>query len=149
MGLQAWMLDHDDQVLHCQLTDEERDLLSRRELLPPSLRILAPEYLSARQLLQLRVVQGSLIPTLVASYRYQCYLQSDHLATRGLFTWLLDSTFGPRFMDAFEAAWLMGFGSSLHLPDSSALAKLHRQLRSTGTGLANPACFVAFPLSPV
>ena len=122
LGIQAWMVGHEDQVLYCQLTDEERELLSRRDLLPPSLRVLAPEYLSARQLLQLRVVQGSLIPTLVASYRYQCYLNADHLAARGLFTWLLDSACGPRYMDAFEAAWLMGFSSSLRLPDSSALA---------------------------
>ena len=90
--------------------------------MPPTLRVLAPGYLSARQLLQLRVVQGSLIPTLVASYRYQCYLNADHLAARGLFTWLLDSACGPRYMDAFEAAWLMGFSSSLKLPDSSASA---------------------------
>lgn len=66
IGMQAWMVGHEDQVLYCQLTDEERELLSRRDLLPPSLRVLAPGYLSARQLLQLRVVQGSLIPTLVA-----------------------------------------------------------------------------------
>lgn len=122
IGIQAWMVSYEDQVLYCQLTDEERELLSRRDLLPPSLRVLAPGYLSARQLLQLRVVQGSLIPTLVASYRYQCYLNADHLAARGLFTWLLDSACGPRYMDAFEAAWLMGFSSSLKLPDSSALA---------------------------
>ena len=62
------------------------------------------------------------LPTLVASYRYQCELHQDHLLARGLYTWLLDSSLGPRYIDAFEAAWILGFGPSLRLPASPQVA---------------------------
>lgn len=104
LGIRARMLDHDDQVFYCQLTDEERDLLSRRELLPRSLRVLAPEYLLPRQLLHLRVVQGSLMRTLVASYRYQCYLNFD--------PYILADLDGMGLIITTQAAWLHSWISS-------------------------------------
>ena len=116
LGEAAWMLNETDQELFCTLTDRESELLSSRAFLPDSLKLKAPGYLPPQNVLELRIPTGDFFPTLVASYRYQCELNQDHIQARGLFTWLLNSCFGPRFIDAFEAAWIMGFGSGLKLP---------------------------------
>ena len=118
----AWLLGSEDQVKYCQLKEVEKDFLSQRELLPDSLKGRAPPYLLDKQVLELRVVSTDALPTLVASYRYQCELHQDHLLARGLYTWLLDSSLGPRYIDAFEAAWILGFGPSLRLPASPQVA---------------------------
>ena len=72
--------------------------------------------MTPRDLVALRVVDAVTLPTLVASYRFQCELSVDHLIQKGLFTWLLPSSSGPRYMDAYEAACIFGFGHTLVLP---------------------------------
>ena len=73
-------------------------------------------------MLGLRLTDPRMLPTLVASYRFQTSLDPGHLRLKGVFTWLLDSSHGPRFADAYEMTWVMGFGPGLRLPADVTLA---------------------------
>ena len=117
-----WLLDEGDVGKYCVVTEAERSMFADRSYLPASLLCKAPSYLSPKDVLRLRLVDPRVLPTLVASYRIQTSLDSRHLRLKGVFTWLLDSCLGPRFADAFEMAWVMGFGPELCLPADEALA---------------------------
>ena len=104
------------------VNDADRSMFADRSYLPASLLSKAPSYLSPKDILRLRLVDPRVLPTLVASYRIQTSLDSRHLRLRGVFAWLLDSCFGHRFADAFEMAWIMGFGPEICLPADEALA---------------------------
>ncbi len=112
LGETAWMLSEADQALFCTLTNRERELLSARALLPDSLKFKAPSYLPQQNVLELRIPTGDFFPTVVASYRYQCELNQDHIQARGLYTWLLNSGFGPRFIDAMDHGFWATFETS-------------------------------------
>ncbi len=112
----AWRLAEDEIQQYCLPTMDEKEMLGEVRFLPASVRRIAASYMTPRDLVALRVVESGVLPTLVASYRFQCELSVDHLLCKGIFTWMLPSAFGPRFIDAFEAAWIFGFGHTLVLP---------------------------------
>ena len=112
----AWKLAEDEVQLYCLPNMDEKEMLGEFRFLPASIRRVAASYMTPRDLVALRVVDSGVLPTLVASYRFQCELSVDHLLRKGIFTWMLPSAFGPRFIDAFEAAWIFGFGHKLVLP---------------------------------
>ena len=113
---EAWTLAEDEIQQFCLPTMDEKEMLGEFRFLPASIRRVAASYMTPRDLLALRVVDSGVLPTLVASYRFQCELSVDHLLCKGIYTWMLPSNFGPRFVDAFEAAWIFGFGHKLVLP---------------------------------
>ena len=117
-----WMLRCEDIRRFCLIEEVDRSIFADRSFLPASLLCKAPSYLSPREVLQLRVLDARALPTLVASYRFQTSLDPRHLRLKGVFTWLLDSQDGPRFADAFEMAWIMGFNGGLCLPSDEATA---------------------------
>ena len=106
-------------------TDPTRTDIPQKALEILALRRFLPDYLlqtaydrktpDGHQVLGLRVHTGSVLPTLVASYRTQTESSKAHLEARGVFTWLLD-TERPRFLDPFEGARALGFTVSLCLP---------------------------------
>eukprot|EP00438_Fugacium_kawagutii_P005711 Skav208065 [mRNA] locus=scaffold936:122039:130199:+ [translate_table: standard] len=74
---------------------------------------------------QLRCHRGPVLPTLVASYRFQDKLDLTHLMKKGIFTWLVADDafpFGVRFLHAFEAARCLGFQTDLRLPSDQSFA---------------------------
>eukprot|EP00438_Fugacium_kawagutii_P002085 Skav203258 [mRNA] locus=scaffold1000:193178:199121:+ [translate_table: standard] len=74
---------------------------------------------------QLRCHRGPVLPTLVASYRFQDKLDLAHLLKKGIFTWLVaddDFPFGVRFLHAFEAVRCLGFQMDLRLPSDQSFA---------------------------
>eukprot|EP00438_Fugacium_kawagutii_P007145 Skav235459 [mRNA] locus=scaffold2803:31966:33063:- [translate_table: standard] len=71
------------------------------------------------QVLQLRCHRGRVLPTLVASYRFQHRLDRRHLLGRGVFTWFVEDDtcpFGVRYLHSFEAARCLGFPVDIWLP---------------------------------
>ena len=107
--------------------------------MPASLLSKAPTYLSPKEILQLWVIDARALPTVVASYRFQTSLDPRHLRLKGVFTWLLDSQEGPRFADAFEMAWIMGFNGGLCLPSDEATA-----MHCVGNSIAPAQALQAF-----
>eukprot|EP00438_Fugacium_kawagutii_P032210 Skav231670 [mRNA] locus=scaffold597:128676:133559:+ [translate_table: standard] len=77
------------------------------------------------EVVQLRCHRGPVLPTLVASYRFQDKLDLAHLLKKGIFTWLVaddDFPFGVRFLHAFEAARCLGLQMDLRLPSDQSFA---------------------------
>ena len=134
-----WMLKVEDIRRYCLIEEVDRSIFADRAFLPASLLCKAPSYLSPKEVLQLRVLDARALPTLVASYRFQTSLDPRHLRLKGVFTWLLDSQEGPRFADAFEMAWIMGFNGGLCLPCDEATA-----MHCVGNSIAPAQALQAF-----
>ena len=133
------MLKGEDIHRYCLIEEVDRSIFADRAFLPASLLCKAPSYLSPKEVLQLRVIDARALPTLVASYRFQTSLDPRHLRLKGVFTWLLDSQDGPRFADAFEMAWIMGFNGGLCLPSDEATA-----MHCVGNSIAPAQALQAF-----
>ena len=134
-----WMLMVEDIRRYCLIEEVDRSIFADRAFLPASLLSKAPTYLSPKEILQLRVIDARALPTVVASYRFQTSLDPRHLRLKGVFTWLLDSQEGPRFADAFEMAWIMGFNGGLCLPSDEATA-----MHCVGNSIAPAQALQAF-----
>ena len=116
-----------DQLLKDDLpTESQVAQLSNLDLLPLFERAkAAKENLENGDLVLFRRVAGPLLPTLVASYRYQCELPSKNLREKGLLTWLVSEArdaYKPRFLDTSEAQRLLGFPFTMFLPEEPGQA---------------------------
>ena len=113
---------HDDT----RLTEEQTRKLSTRMYLPLQERSksIAANEMDGPQVL-MRRLSGPTLPTLVASYRFQCELPERNLMDRGILTWLVSENsciLPPRYLDQLEAARLLGFPFSITLPSQECLA---------------------------
>ena len=116
-----------DQLLKDDLPTESQLMqLSDLDLLPLFERAkAAKENVVNGDPVLLRRVAGPLLPTLVASYRYQCELPPKNLREKGLLTWLVTEardTHQPRFLDTSEAQRLLGFPFTMLLPEEPGQA---------------------------
>ena len=108
------------------LTDEQISKLSMRMYLPIQERSksIAVNESDGPQVL-MRRLSGPTLPTLVASYRFQCELPERNLMDRGILTWLVSENSGilpPRYLDQLEAVRLLGFPFAMALPSQECLA---------------------------
>ena len=104
-------------AVRTEIPQKALEILALRRFLPDNLLQIAYDRKipDGPQVLGLRVHTGSVLPTLVASYRTQTALSKSHLEARGVFTWLLESE-RPRFLDPFEGARALGFAVDTCLP---------------------------------
>ena len=107
-------------------TQEQFGLLSDKNFLPLQERTKSfqSQEKDGLQVL-LRRLAGPILPTLVASYRFQCELPERNLRDKGILTWLVSedsSTYPPRFLEHLEAARLLGFPFELSLPSQEGMS---------------------------
>eukprot|EP00438_Fugacium_kawagutii_P036116 Skav236835 [mRNA] locus=scaffold1027:49372:59337:+ [translate_table: standard] len=100
------------------LSDDEITLLSDWRLLPPGKRTLDK---SPTTTFRSRIAQEPL-PVLMASYTKQHKLPRHTLEVKGLYTWLVAPHGEPRYLQAVEAARLMGYGPQYKIHSQHALA---------------------------
>ena len=107
-------------------TQEQFDLLSDKSFLPLQERTKSfqSQEKDGLQVLRRRLA-GAILPTLVASYRFQCELPEKNLRDKGILTWLVSEdsgTYPPRFLEHLEAARLLGFPFELSLPSQEGIS---------------------------
>eukprot|EP00438_Fugacium_kawagutii_P024699 Skav235539 [mRNA] locus=scaffold3067:163334:165610:- [translate_table: standard] len=91
------------------LTDSLISIYGDVRFLPAAKKAMLPEHPDCQDVLEARrLVKGSVVPTICASYSRQHKLQIDHLEAKGICAVLVKGLNGWKFFDPFKIAAMLG-----------------------------------------